>query len=145
MEERALDSYQNILFSIIHFWRAHAHWPARLTIVSHAFKRRRLAGAHCAALSFPADRVAFVGINPPGVPAVVESEERAVDEWLRDPCGQSDGLKGKRVRRNPWGVAQTLFLDQDERARSGIATRLVDGGKEEVLVDGGLRPWGKEG
>lgn len=152
VEERALDSYQNILFSLIHFWRsgspAHTRWPDRLTIVSHAFKRRRLVEAHCAAIGFPLDRVKFLGLNPPGVPEVVGAEERAVEEWMRDPQGQSDGLRGKRLKRNPWGVAQTLFLGDEERKKSDMETRLVDAGdgaQEEVLVDGGLRPWAEAG
>ncbi|KAG6353591.1 hypothetical protein INS49_005553 [Diaporthe citri] len=132
-EERAMDSYQNILFSIIQFWRSTSRWPSSLTIVSHAFKRRRLVEAHCNALAFPLDKVHFVGINPPGIPEVVGQEEGAVNEWVKDPQGQSDGLKTKRTRRNLWGVSQRLFGSEDERQRSGIDTRLLEDG-EEILV-----------
>lgn len=147
-EERALDSYQNILFSMATFWRCAAaaprrRWPSRLTVVSHAFKRRRLVEAHCAAVGFPPAHVRFVGINPPGVPEVLGAEERAVEEWVRDPHGRSEGLRAKRAGRNPWAVVQTLFLDERERKESGVETELLDGGKEEVLVDGGSRPWGR--
>ncbi|OAA59135.1 DUF218 domain containing protein [Niveomyces insectorum RCEF 264] len=71
VEEQALDSYYNLLFSLLAFWRAHGVWPARLTIVSHAFKRARLVAGHCGpdALAFlPLERVGFVGINPPNLP-----------------------------------------------------------------------------
>lgn len=158
-EERALDSHQNILFSLVHFWRCvdppHTRWPARLTIVSHAFKRRRLVGAHCAAVGWwglgnhqspgedQEEEVVFVGINPPGVPEVLAAEERAVEAWGRDPQGRGEALRGKRRGRNPWGVAQTLFLGNEERARSGVATELLEDGREEVLVEGGWRPWGR--
>lgn len=155
LEERALDSYQNILFSVIQFWRrtGYSHWPTHLTIVSHAFKRRRLVSAHCAALRFvngdhhyhpqPQRGVTFVGINPPGVPEVVDNEEKAVEAWLHDPQGQSSGLRDKRRGRNPWKVSQTLFLDEAERERSGLRTRLMENEdvREEVLVDGDARPW----
>lgn len=153
LEERALDSYQNILFSIIQFWRrtGYSDWPTHLTIVSHAFKRRRLVSAHCAALGFvdgdrhtqPRRGVTFVGINPPGVPEVVENEEKAVEAWVHDPQGQSSGLRGKRRGRNPWKVSQTLFLDEAERERSGLHTRLVENEdvREDILVDGVARPW----
>lgn len=144
LEERALDSYQNILFSIIHFWRSTSAWPRHLTIVSHQFKRRRLAEAHCTALSFPLANVKFVGINPPGVPEVLDREEAAVTEWIADPYGMSENLRTKRQGRNKWDVAQTLFLDDEERSRSGVETRLVDGGKEEVLIERGQRPWGRD-
>lgn len=143
-EERALDSYQNILFSIIQFWRRTSRWPSSLTIVSHAFKRRRLVEAHCGAIAFPLDRVRFVGLNPPGVPDVVDREEEAVDEWLRDPQGQSDGLKSKRARRNPWGVSQRLFVDEVERRRGGVGTRVLEDGEEILLLgEGSGAPWGR--
>ncbi|KAI3392669.1 hypothetical protein diail_5309 [Diaporthe ilicicola] len=142
-EERAMDSYQNILFSTIQFWRSTSRWPSFLTIVSHAFKRRRLTEAHCQAMMFPLEKVFFVGINPPGIPEVVDREEDAVNEWVADPQGQSDSLKTKRARRNPWGVSQMLFLNEDERQRSGIVTNVLEDG-EEVMVEGGSRPWGRD-
>lgn len=137
-----MDSYQNILFSIVQFWRSTSRWPNSLTIVSHAFKRRRLVEAHCNAIVFPLEKVDFVGINPPGVPEVVDREEDAVNEWLKDPQGQSHSLKTKRARRNLWGVSQSLFADQDERERSDIATKLLEDG-DEILVEGAARPWGR--
>lgn len=88
--------------------------------------------------------VKFVGINPPGVPEVVDREEDAVAEWIANPQGMSENLRAKRQGRNKWGVAQTIFLNDEERTRSGMETRLVDGGKEEVLVEGGWRPWGQD-
>lgn len=142
-EERALDSYQNILFSMIQFWRSTSRWPSSLTIVSHAFKRRRLVEAHCNAMLFPIEKVHFVGLNPPGVPDVVDQEEKAVIEWLEDPQGQSHSLKSKRARRNRWGVSQSLFVDEEERRRSGIATKLLEDG-EEILIGEGPRPWGQD-
>lgn len=138
-----MDSYQNILFSIIQFWRSTSRWPNCLTIVSHAFKRRRLVEAHCDAIAFPLEKVHFIGINPPGIPEVVDQEEEAVSGWLKDPQGQSDSLKTKRARRNLWGVSQSLFKSEDERQRSCIATKLLEDG-EEVLVEGGMRPWGRD-
>lgn len=138
-----MDSYQNILFSVIQFWRSASRWPSSLTIVSHAFKRRRLVESHCNALNFPLEKVQFVGINPPGIPEVVDQEEDAVNEWVKDPQGQSDGLKTKRTRRNLWGVSQRLFENEDERQRSGIATKLLEDG-EEILAEGESRPWGRD-
>lgn len=90
------------------------------------------------------DHVRFVGINPPGVPEVVGREEDAVAEWIADPQGMSENLRAKRQGRNCWNVAQTLFLDDEERVKSGIETRLVNQGRDEVLVEGALRPWGRD-
>lgn len=142
-EERALDSYQNILFSILQFWRSTSRWPSSLTIVSHAFKRRRLVEAHCNAIAYPLEKVHFIGLNPPGVPDVVDQEENAVNEWLKDPQGQSHSLKSKRIRRNKWGVSQSLFVNEEERQRSGIMTKLLEDG-EEILTGEGPRPWGQD-
>ena len=87
VEEKALDSYYNILFSLVAFWRhvsqlkaslpsgssdSTPSWPARLTIVSHGFKQSRLVDGHCGpdAIAFlPLDkRITFIGINPPNLP-----------------------------------------------------------------------------
>lgn len=75
---------------------------------------------------------------------MVSREEDAVAQWLADPQGMSDNLRAKRHGRNKWGVVQTLFLDNKERSKSGVETRLVDGDKEEILVEGSLRPWGRD-
>lgn len=154
-----MDSYYNILFSIVLFWRVHHVWPRYLTLVSHAFKRSRLVDAHCVAIAFPLGRVRFVGINPPGIgPAEgangvaldgqVSTEKaeamrgvtQVVDHWAEDPHGAGEVLAGKRRQRNPWKVDQRLFLSDDERLRSNIKTRLLDDGGE-ALLDGEDMPW----
>ncbi|ERS99387.1 uncharacterized protein SPSK_04457 [Sporothrix schenckii 1099-18] len=195
VEEQALDSYYNILFSLVAFWR-HVHelaastaaassplpassaWPARLTIVSHAFKLSRLVDCHCGpdAIGFlPIEtRVAFIGINPPNLPAefgnahtkdnkssndssdssdtnskasVSQDKQKAmagahtvVDHWTEDPHGVGDLLAGKRRARNPWKISQLLFVDDEERQRSRLRTRMV-GIDMEALDDDGPRPW----
>ncbi|KAH8893388.1 hypothetical protein GQ53DRAFT_805577 [Thozetella sp. PMI_491] len=165
LEERALDSYYNVLFSLIAFWRAHGAWPERITIVSHAFKKARLVDAHCGAIGFPLDRVEFVGISPPefdpfGTSAKdIEkaaqhgevSKDKAdkmldvylvVGQWIEDPHGLGENLAGKRKSRNCWNVDQRLFMTDEERARSGVQTRILEDGAE-ILVDEAPRPWAK--
>jgi dihydrofolate synthase len=101
IENRALDSYHNVLFSLTLFKRACNAWPQLLTIISHNFKRTRLVDGHCAAIGFPLDRVRFIGIDPFGMIAAAaaaaadpsssgaleenmnEGDERAVDELKR--------------------------------------------------------------
>lgn len=39
LKERALDSYHNVLFSLTLFRARAGAWPARVTLVGHAFKR----------------------------------------------------------------------------------------------------------
>ncbi|KAK0752421.1 Mur ligase [Schizothecium vesticola] len=91
LEERALDSYHNILFSTLLFWRHHGVWPARLTLVSHGFKRTRLVAGHCAAIGFPLERVTFVGISPPGTDEGAEGVQLALGQWEEDPHGLNLG------------------------------------------------------
>lgn len=163
-EKRALDSYYNILFSLVHFWRRTGVWPEHLTMVSHAFKRARLVDGHCAAIGFPLDRITFIGINPPGIKdaplssgqstggGLVLSDQasklkgdamtgvsQTLDDWAKDPHGAGEVLAGKRRKRNPWGISQRLF-SQAERERSGVQTRFLGDGTE-ALVEGGTRPW----
>ncbi|OBR07170.1 DUF218 domain-containing protein [Colletotrichum higginsianum IMI 349063] len=157
----ALDSYHNILHSLLLFRRLHASWPRTLTVVSHAFKRPRIVDGHCVAIGFPPGRVRFVGINPPGMrdaadtrgaqgnggndgggcikTGAIEGVQRAVDEWTQDPHGVGPSLAGKRRARNPWGLDDRLFTSEEERARSGVVTRVVDG--HEALVEDAKRPW----
>ncbi|KAL1892670.1 hypothetical protein Sste5346_006957 [Sporothrix stenoceras] len=178
VEEQALDSYYNILFSLIAFWRhvnkiaaststplpSPSAWPVRLTIVSHAFKKSRLVGDHCGpdAIAFlPLEsRVNFMGINPPNLPAefggasnnsnkpaVSEDKQKAMqgahtvlDHWAVDPHGVGEILAGKRRARNPWNASQLLFVDDEERQRSGLQTRMV-GSDMEAITEGIDRPW----
>ncbi|KAK4039456.1 Mur ligase [Parachaetomium inaequale] len=154
VEEQALDSYHNILFSLVAFWRRHGAWPERMTIVSHEFKRERIVEGHCAAIEFPLERIRFVGINPPGMDdvavaapggmekleAIFEGVQLALEQWRADPHGVGEVLRGKRVGRNPWRGHQMLFLEEEERERSGLDTRRVGGGGEGLLP-GGRRPW----
>jgi dihydrofolate synthase len=150
VEERALDSYYNVLLSLIQFWREFGSWPTHLTIVSHGFKRSRVVESHCVAIGFPLDRVSFIGIDPPAmVPSdtghvekqgAMKGSLKTVDLWGEDPHGTGPVLAAKRSNRNPWRVSQALLLDGDERERSRLATKSLDDGGE-ILDPDGLRPW----
>jgi hypothetical protein len=41
VEEFALDSYENLLFSIARFREATGRWPEEITVVGYGMKRRR--------------------------------------------------------------------------------------------------------
>jgi hypothetical protein len=144
IEARALDSYHNVLFSLTLFYAQFGAWPTHTTIVSHAFKRERLVDLHChAALDFR--RVTYVGVDPPiaaDKDAAMAGVAKARDEWLADLHGRGGRLKGKRQRRNPWGVWQGVFgegVGVDVRMRSGLVTE--GEGDEETVVDEAPKPW----
>ncbi|KAK4223877.1 hypothetical protein QBC38DRAFT_37289 [Podospora fimiseda] len=142
LEERAMDSYHNILFSLVLFWEKFGVWPRKLTIISHAFKRERLVNGHCKAIGFPLDRIQCVAIS--GSKAVneqtLEGTQLTLGQWKTDPHGIGEELSGKRRGRNHWGVGQRLFGSEEERERAGVDTRLMEDGGES-LVEGGRRPW----
>lgn len=104
----ALDSYQNLLFSLARFHELTGQYPQKVTFVSYAFKERRFVELHRAAIHYPADRFTFVGIDP----VFINDEERiqtetgerenAVVLWKKDPyaCDVSTVLRAKRVERN---------------------------------------------
>ncbi|KAI1344732.1 hypothetical protein F5Y15DRAFT_421877 [Xylariaceae sp. FL0016] len=144
-EERALDSYSNVIFSLTQFWQHHRRWPKKLTIVSHAFKRERLVDCHCAAIRFPLDRVDYIGIDPPSMADgtnedAIKGVVEAVAQWREDPHGSGKILAGKRLKRNPWGISQALFLDGESRMLSGVRSANQEDG-QEYLIDGVDQPW----
>jgi hypothetical protein len=156
LEEQALDSFGNFMFSILKFQKETGSWPRKISIVSHEFKRKRFLDLHVQAARWPRDRVELVGVDPEYmVEGSAEwNEERAESVWRgerklgfkaweSDLLGMGVDLRGKRARRNCWGVSQVWFDDEDERRRSGVKSRVVraDGGvEEEVLIDK-RQPW----
>lgn len=151
LEERALDSFGNLIHSLIAFWRHVGTWPANVTIVGHEFKRARFLELHVPACGWPLERVEYLGIDPgymceskaawdaPRTQEVLMGErERGYRLWKDDPLGERDQLVSKRKIRNCWGVSQLFFENDDERHRSMVQSRIV--GDEEFLV-AGLQPW----
>ncbi|KAL2825011.1 hypothetical protein BDW59DRAFT_179990 [Aspergillus cavernicola] len=118
-ETRATDSYQNILFSLLHFRLNTGVYPGRVSVVTHGFKRRRFLECHFPALGFGLDgedRMSIVGINPPEEASplneLVEGEEkRGIGLWKCDRYGVGEDLAGKRVKRG-WvvGMERDVFL-----------------------------------
>lgn len=146
MERRALDSFHNLLFSLTKFYEATGSWPEHVTIISNEFKRARFLELHCKALSWPADRVTFLGIDPDYMAQDLQRAESVRDgerrngfePWQRDMLGKGDELEAKRKKRNPHLVKQTLFESDGLRDRSGIRYLILD--HREVL-DGKPQSW----
>jgi hypothetical protein len=155
LEEQALDSFGNLVFSVILFWRKTGKWPEMITIASHAFKEARFMELHVPAMRWPRERVRFVGVDPGYMVEgsldfdAMRSEdvrrgemERGFKEWERDPTGRGEKLRGKRKGRNPWRFEQFLFPNDEERERSGVKSEILreDGMVEEVLLEQ-THPW----
>ncbi len=116
-ETHAADSYQNVLFSILHFQLHTGVYPQRVTVVTHEFKRERFMECHFPAVGMGEQgRGRVVGINPPEevtpLKELVEGEEkRGIGLWREDKYGVGDKLKGKRVKRG-WidGMERGLWV-----------------------------------
>lgn len=64
-ETFALDSYQNVLFSIARFHEVTGKYPSQITVVGYEMKRRRFEELHRAAIRFPAALFKYIGLEPP--------------------------------------------------------------------------------
>ena len=64
-EDYALDSFQNLLFSMARFREVTGHFPTRITVVGYAFKQKRFDELHRLALRWPRELRAwrYVGID----------------------------------------------------------------------------------
>lgn len=65
-EDYALDSYQNLLFSIARFREVSGTFPRRITIIGFDMKRRRFEDLHRNAIRWPRDRFGYVGVDLEG-------------------------------------------------------------------------------
>lgn len=144
-EEFAVDSYQNLLFSILRFHAIIQKWPNQITLVSHDFKKRRFIELHCAAIRWPIDRLIFVGIDPPL--SVISREHldfgehnRGYGSFKKDLYGAHKYLRDKREARG-WTTKRLQELYQ-----SGIPTSvkwllLWEGGDAWAEVYQSPLPW----
>ncbi|KAF2749733.1 hypothetical protein M011DRAFT_397650 [Sporormia fimetaria CBS 119925] len=104
MEERATDSFQNLLFSILLFRRTTGRLPADVRVITHAFKSRRFLYLHAPAINWPANRIRVHGIDPPmsapDYEATLAGELKyGYNAWKHDPFGAGEELSRKRIQR----------------------------------------------
>jgi len=104
VESQATDSYQNLLFSIIQFWRLTGSFPARITVITHAFKERRFLELHAPAIKYPAEGLRVLGINPPMNLADLQDVQsgevlRGYAVFSTDLYGVRDPVHSKRIVR----------------------------------------------
>ena len=63
-ENHALDSYQNLLFSIARFREFTGNFPKRITVVGYGFKKARFTELHRKAIRWPLHRFNYIGVDP---------------------------------------------------------------------------------
>ncbi|KAE9378103.1 hypothetical protein N431DRAFT_435267 [Stipitochalara longipes BDJ] len=156
LEEQALDSFSNLLYSFLKFWKATGRWPEKLMIISHAFKEERFMKLHVTTLELTRTKVVYLGIDPEYMREGSKSydmaraeevrqgeREKGYGNWEKDPLGSGAALSGKRAQRNPWEVSQMWFESIEDREKSGVRSmrRVGEGVFEEEFLTPERQPW----
>ncbi|KIK98578.1 hypothetical protein PAXRUDRAFT_133925 [Paxillus rubicundulus Ve08.2h10] len=106
-ETSALDSYQNLLFSIARFHEVTGRYPSQITVVGYGMKQRRFQELHRAAIRFPVPLFHYIALEPPAtgdeVATAREGEfTNGYKPYTLDLYGCHDFLLSKRRSRNPF-------------------------------------------
>jgi hypothetical protein len=136
LESYATDSYQNLLFSIIRFRHLTGAYPRHITVLTHAFKDRRVLELHGPALKWPRHRLRLHGLSPPFSldelnHTQLAERDRAYRAFAADPYGVRAPLSQKRLVRN-W---------DPERAHVFLGFRLEPEVVGLLTWQGGLSGW----
>ncbi|KAH9963816.1 hypothetical protein BC827DRAFT_1191203 [Russula dissimulans] len=103
-EDAALDSFQNLLFSIARFREITGAYPTRITVVGHSFKRHRFERLHRHALRWPKLRFKYEGVPLGNETAEYEAASgelaNAYTPYSKDLYGCHAPLVQKRAGRN---------------------------------------------
>lgn len=142
-EDAALDSFQNVLFSIARFRELTGAYPTRITIVGHNFKRRRFEQLHRRALRWPKLHFTYEG-----VPLGSETDEReaasgelvnAFTPYSTDLYGCHAPLVQKRAGRNFHARTHGYHVGAPE-----MRELLEWCPKDGTRIFSGALPWTKE-
>lgn len=92
-EDYALDSFQNLLFSIARFKEYTGRYPDRISVVGYEFKRARFVTLHRAAIRWPEDKFQYYGVDPDDAEHVrIATEGEVSVQELLYPLSISDNL-----------------------------------------------------
>ncbi|KAG6857773.1 hypothetical protein H0H87_004189 [Tephrocybe sp. NHM501043] len=115
-ENHALDSYQNLLFSIARFHEYTGRYPTKITVVGYEFKRARFADLHRSALRWPLDNFDYIGVDPSSHHTTVEEDERknGYVPYSKDLYGCHGVLMSKRRQRNLYSRFHSYYQTSPE-------------------------------
>ncbi|KAJ3901706.1 hypothetical protein F5879DRAFT_806844 [Lentinula edodes] len=102
-ENYALDSYQNMLFSIARFHEYTGVYPAKITVIGYEMKRKRFIDLHREAVRWSNHRFEYIGIDNSNHQENViaqEGEMRTYTETSNDMYHCHSKLLQKRMNRN---------------------------------------------
>ncbi|AMD19044.1 HBR143Cp [Eremothecium sinecaudum] len=110
----ALDSFDNLLYSIGRFHELTSYYPVGITIVGFGFKKERFLNYHAKAIDFPSERIKYISKEPiPDYsdPKAIEGyfttlkeleKKNALCLFASDWYGTRDTLALKKNSRNPF-------------------------------------------
>lgn len=81
-ENYALDSFQNLLFSIARFHEYTGRYPTKITVVGYEMKRKRFTELHRAALRWPEHKFEYIGIDAEGEDSEIAREGEVCIVWI---------------------------------------------------------------
>lgn len=134
-EDHALDSFQNLLFSIARFHEYTGRYPIKITVVGYDFKRPRFEELHRAALRWPKENFKYIGLGPDNehnliaekgeVSHVVSLDMRTILKqrpkrengyipYSTDLYGCRSFLLSKRRQRNPYNRFHSYYSSSPE-------------------------------
>jgi len=103
-EDYAMDSFQNIMFSICRFYEVTGRYPSSITAISWSYKKTRFEKLHRRALMYPEGQFRFLGVD--GEVNITNSawefEKMAIERFKEDMFGCYLKLKETRIGRNPY-------------------------------------------
>ncbi|KIL68870.1 hypothetical protein M378DRAFT_70620 [Amanita muscaria Koide BX008] len=103
-ENYALDSYQNLLFSIARFHEYTGRFPENITVIGYEFKRQRFVHLHRPAIRWPSDRFHYIGVDATDESSSAARQgewENGYKPYSEDLYGCHSFLASKRRQRNP--------------------------------------------
>lgn len=113
-EEFALDSFENLIYSIGRFYELVKRYPSFIKIVGFGFKRTRFLNCHAPAIDFPEQNIEYIPMDP--IPnftdctrlddyyddLYLQEKKNALDLFQVDWYGTKESLYKKKVQRNPF-------------------------------------------
>ncbi|OBT87254.1 hypothetical protein VE02_02941 [Pseudogymnoascus sp. 03VT05] len=125
-EDRAMDSLQNVMFSLIEFNIRYKNFPEEMTVISYEHKLQRFENVHfktAKEILLPTAQAdidvswqgipTFIGIDPRDLweyprsekaIAICELETQTRDLWKASPYGLSEELMVRKETRNRWRI-----------------------------------------
>ncbi|KAL1681792.1 hypothetical protein EV122DRAFT_260322 [Schizophyllum commune] len=118
-EDYALDSYQNLLFSIARFHEYTGRYPVKITVVGYEMKRARFIELHRRAIRWPEDKFEYIGVDPEGEEKTNAAEGEKQNGYLpytTDTYGCHSTLLAKRRQRNQFLRFHSYYTSAPELA-----------------------------